>query len=98
MQIPVLNLPRPVPPERERQPQDSIPQTRPERERMKLQARAYELTGPAAGLDIAQRWRPAADTVFFWKQHWFVVIRWQEADRRALQEFTSALEKRLNGK
>src|SRR5829696_1011741 len=41
MQIPVLNLPRPVPPERERQPQDSIPQTRPERERMKLQARAY---------------------------------------------------------
>jgi geranylgeranyl pyrophosphate synthase len=41
MQIPVLNLPRPVPAERERQPQDSIPQTRPERERMKLQARAY---------------------------------------------------------
>ncbi len=41
MQIPVLNLPRAVPAERERQPQDSIPQTRPERERMKLQARAY---------------------------------------------------------
>jgi geranylgeranyl pyrophosphate synthase len=41
MQIPVLNLPRPVPPERERQPQDTIPQTRAERERMKLQARAY---------------------------------------------------------
>ena len=41
MQIPVLNLPRPVPPERERQPQDSIPQTRGERERMKLQVRAY---------------------------------------------------------
>ena len=41
MQIPVLNLPRPVPPERERQPQDSIPQTRPEREHMKLTARAY---------------------------------------------------------
>jgi geranylgeranyl diphosphate synthase, type II len=41
MKIPVLTLPRPVPPERERQPQDSIPQTRVERERMKLQARAY---------------------------------------------------------
>jgi len=41
MKIPVLTLPRPVPPERERQPQDTIPQTRPERERMKLQARAY---------------------------------------------------------
>ena len=64
----------------------------------KLEARAYELTGSAAGLDIAQRWRPSADTVFFWAQRWFVVIRWQEADRRALQEFTSALEKRLNEK
>lgn len=41
MQIPVLTLPRPVPAERERQPQENIPQTRPERERMKLQARAY---------------------------------------------------------
>ena len=41
MQIPVLTLPRPVPPERERQPQDNIPQTRAERERMKLQVRAY---------------------------------------------------------
>ena len=41
MQIPVLNIPRAVPPERERQPQDTIPQTRFERERMKLQSRAY---------------------------------------------------------
>jgi geranylgeranyl pyrophosphate synthase len=41
MKIPILTLPRPVPPERERQPQDTIPQTRAERERMKLQARAY---------------------------------------------------------
>jgi geranylgeranyl diphosphate synthase type II len=41
MQIPVLNLPRPVPHERERQPQDTIPQTRGERELIKLQARAY---------------------------------------------------------
>ena len=41
MQIPVLNLPRPVPHERQRQPQETIPQTRGERELMKLQARAY---------------------------------------------------------
>jgi hypothetical protein len=62
----------------------------------KLEARAYELARPEAGLDIAQRWRPAADTVFFWAQRWFVVIRWQQADRKALQQFTSALEKRIN--
>ena len=41
MQIPVLNIPRAVPPERERQPQDTIPQTRVERERIQLQCRAY---------------------------------------------------------
>jgi hypothetical protein len=63
----------------------------------KLEARAYELTGSAAGLDIAQGWRPSADTVFFWAQKWFVVIKWEEADRKALQRFTSALEMRLNG-
>lgn len=62
----------------------------------KLDVRAYELSGSAVGLDLAQRWRPSADTVFFWAQQWFVVIKWREADRKALQQFTSALEKRLN--
>jgi geranylgeranyl pyrophosphate synthase len=41
MQLPVLNIPRPVPIERQRQPQANIPQSRVDRERMKLQARAY---------------------------------------------------------
>jgi geranylgeranyl pyrophosphate synthase len=41
MQIPVLSLPRAVPPQREREPQDTIPPTRAARERIKLQARAY---------------------------------------------------------
>jgi hypothetical protein len=61
----------------------------------KLEARAYELTRSEVGLDIAQRWRPSADTVFFWARRWFVVIRWEQADRKALREFTTALEKRL---
>ena len=63
----------------------------------KIQGRAYELTRQEIGLDIAQRWRPEADTVFFWARSHFVVMRWKEADRLALQEFTRALEKRLNG-
>jgi hypothetical protein len=62
----------------------------------KLEARAYELKNRGVGLDIAQRWRPAADTVFFWAQDYFVVVKWEQADRKALQEFTRALEKRLN--
>lgn len=62
----------------------------------RIEARAYELTRQEIGLDIAQRWRPVADTVFFWARDYFVVVGWQEADRKALQEFTRALEKRLN--
>ena len=62
----------------------------------KIEARAYELSRQEIGLDIAQRWRPSADTVFFWARRYFVVVSWKEADRKALQEFTRALEKRLN--
>jgi hypothetical protein len=61
----------------------------------KLEARAYELTSQEVGLDLAQRWRPSADTVFFWARNYFVVVKWQQADRKALQQFTTALEKRL---
>ena|SRR5579883_354418 len=64
----------------------------------KLEARAYELTSKTAGLDLAQRWRPSADTVFFWAGDYFVVVKWQEADRKALQAFTRDVEQRLNGK
>ena len=41
MHIPVLNLPRPVPHLPERAPQDSIPQTRTERERLKYLVEQY---------------------------------------------------------
>jgi hypothetical protein len=61
----------------------------------KLEARVYELTDSAVGLDLAQRWRPSADTVFFWDRNYFVVVKWQEADRKALQEFLRDLEARL---
>jgi hypothetical protein len=64
----------------------------------KLQARAYELTTPQAGVDLAQRWHPSADTVFFWATNYFVVVKWEEADRSALQQFTATLSKRLNPK
>src|SRR4051812_39449576 len=47
----------------------------------KLKVRAYQLERSAVGLDLAQRWRPSADTVFFWARRWFVVIQWEEAER-----------------
>jgi geranylgeranyl pyrophosphate synthase len=41
MQLPVLTLPRLVPPERERTPQENVPQTRGEREKMKELVATY---------------------------------------------------------
>ena len=60
-----------------------------------LEARVYELISPAVGLGLAQRWRPSADTVFFYRGRFFVVVKWQQAERKSLQEFVWELEKRL---
>jgi hypothetical protein len=61
----------------------------------KLEARVYALSAPEVALDLAQRWRPSADTVFFNRGPFFVVVKWQSADRQLLKEFVADLEKRL---
>jgi hypothetical protein len=61
----------------------------------KLVARVYELESPGVALEMVQRWRPSADTVFFYRQKYFVVIKWQDADRKALTAFVNEIEKRL---
>jgi hypothetical protein len=61
----------------------------------KLDARVYQLTSPAAALDVVQRWTPAPGTVFFYSGRFFVLVEWQTADRKALQEFVGILEKRF---
>lgn len=61
----------------------------------KVEARVYQLASVAVGLDLAQRWRPSADTVFFNQNIYFVVVRWQVADRKALQAFVADLQKQL---
>lgn len=61
----------------------------------KIQARVYALDSPAVALELVQRWRPSADTVFFYRGRYFVVLKWQDADRTALQAFAAELEKRL---
>ena len=60
-----------------------------------IEVRIYRLTSSAVGLDLVQRWRPSADTVFFSQGEYFVVVKWQEAERTALHEFVRDLEKRL---
>jgi hypothetical protein len=61
----------------------------------KLEARVYALTSPEVGLDLVQRWRPSADTVFFYRGRYFVVVKWQEAERGALKSFVHELEAKL---
>lgn len=84
---------------------DPMPRTAVERIRAaayegpgKIEARVYLLTSPAAGLELAQRWRPSADTVFFNAGAYFAVVKWQQADRSALRAFVQELEKRLKPK
>ncbi len=64
----------------------------------KLDARLYVLPTPGAALDAAQRWTSRADTVFFFKDRFFVVIQWRDSDRRALQAFLGSLQKRFPGR
>ena len=61
----------------------------------RLEARVYELTSPQVGVTLSQRWRPSADTVFFPRGRYFVVIKWQQADRNALRNFVRELEREI---
>ena len=61
----------------------------------KIQTRVYRLGSEAMGVQLAQRWRPSADEVFFASGSYFVVVKWQAADRAALQEFIRDLQQRL---
>lgn len=62
----------------------------------KLEARLYQLSSSGVAVDLVQRWHPSSDTVFFYARNYFVVVKWQEADRNALHQFVSAIENRLN--
>ena len=61
----------------------------------KVDVTLYELKSSAAALDAVQRWRPAPDTVFFYRDDLFVVVKYQDSDRKALNAFVAALDKHL---
>ena len=61
----------------------------------KLEARVYALPSPAVALDVAQRWTPRPETVFFYADRFFIVVQWQTADKKSLQTFVSELQKRF---
>ncbi len=81
---------------------DPVPRTAVERIRAasykgpgEIEARVYLLDSPQTGLALGTRWRPSADTVFFNHDRYFVVVKWQAADRKALQGFVRELQKGL---
>src|SRR5579862_4825874 len=61
----------------------------------KLDVRVYQMSTAAVALDLVQRWRPAPDTIFFYADRFFVVVHWQSAERKSLQDFVASLEKNL---
>jgi hypothetical protein len=61
----------------------------------KLEARLYVLGSDVVGLELSQRWKPSADTVFFSRGPYFVVVKWQSAERTALHAFVQEVEKNL---
>jgi len=93
--VPVSEAPDPVPRTAVERLQQSVYRGPAETE---LEARAYRLSSPGVGLDLVQRWRPSADTVFFNRGNYFVVVKWQKADRQALREFVRDLSSRLKEK
>jgi len=44
-------------------------------------------------VELSQRWKPSADTVFFSRGPYFVVVKWQAAERGPLQAFVREVEK-----
>ena len=60
-----------------------------------FEARVYQLSSPPWGWIWRNAGGPRADTVFFNRGRYFVVVKWQDADRQALQEFVRELEMRL---
>ena len=86
---------------------DSIPPSQPKVERAfeaVYQGRGhvtvdlYETKSPGVAFEMTQHWREAADSVFFDKGVYFVVVSWRETDRQALKAFIRELQRELAGK
>jgi len=45
--------------------------------------------------EMVQHWREAPNTVFFYKGRYFVLVKWEQADRQALTALVRGLQKEL---
>lgn len=61
----------------------------------KISVELYEAKSSASAFEMTQHWREAANSVAFDKGVYFAVVRWEQADRRALGAFLRALQQNL---
>jgi len=61
----------------------------------KLTVDLYETKVSGTAFEMTQHRRASADTVFFDQGRYFVVVKWEQADRQALTAFVHALQKEL---
>jgi hypothetical protein len=61
----------------------------------KLTVTLYEAKVSGTAFEMTQHWRAAPNTVVFDKGRCFVVVKWEQADRKALTAFVRALQKNL---
>jgi hypothetical protein len=55
----------------------------------------YEAQGSGTAFEMTQHWRAVPNTVFFDKGRYFVVVKWVQADRKALTAFVRGMQKVL---
>ena len=61
----------------------------------KLTTTLYETKVSGTAFEMTQHWKATADTVFFDKGRYFVLVKWAQADRQALTAFVRGLQKDL---
>jgi hypothetical protein len=55
----------------------------------------YETKVSGTAFEMTQHWRASPDTVFFDKGRYFVLVKWEQADRGALTAFVRGLQREL---
>jgi hypothetical protein len=61
----------------------------------KLTVDLYETKISGTAFEMVQHWRAAPETVFFDKGRYFVLVKWEQADRKALTALVRGLQKEL---
>jgi hypothetical protein len=62
----------------------------------KVDLAIYRLTSEPGGLEMVQKWRPQANTVVFYTDRYFVVVKYDAADRAPVNALITALQKVLS--